>query len=315
VSFPRYPDYFESGEAWLGAVPSHWTVTRLKNLLKEIDERAGQRELELLGLSKSAGVVRRSELNQGSAAAEDYGKYKVVRPGNLVMNKMQAWNGVFAISQWDGIVSPDYTVFEFLTDGYDALICATLRTGMAAGELFTRCRGMGTAFLRLNTGDFLTVRVALPPLAEAGTIAAFLDREIPKIDALVEEQRELVELLNQKRRAVIFHAVTKGLDAAVPMKDSGVEWLGEVPAHWDVLALKRLVCLQSGEAITSECIEETGDFPVYGANGLRGYTDRFTNEGEFILIGRQGALCGNVNYASGQFWATDSLVAPKSSAF
>lgn len=91
-------------------------------------------------------------------------------------------------------------------------------------------------------------------------------------------------------------------------KDSGVEWLGEVPAHWDVCALKRIVNMQSGEAITAENIEEAGDYPVFGGNGLRGYTTKFTHDGEFVLIGRQGALCGNVNYASGRFWASEHAV-------
>lgn len=91
-------------------------------------------------------------------------------------------------------------------------------------------------------------------------------------------------------------------------KDSGVEWLGEVPEHWDVCALKRLVRMQSGESITADSIEETGEFPVFGGNGLRGYTSRFTHDGKFVLIGRQGALCGNINYASGKFWASEHAV-------
>ena len=91
-------------------------------------------------------------------------------------------------------------------------------------------------------------------------------------------------------------------------KDSGVEWLGEVPAHWEVFALKWLVGLRSGEAITADSINEDGDYPVFGGNGLRGYTDTFTHDGRFALIGRQGALCGNVNYASGKFWASEHAV-------
>jgi type I restriction enzyme S subunit len=102
--------------------------------------------------------------------------------------------------------------------------------------------------------------------------------------------------------------------AAYPAyKDSGVEWIGAVPAHWSVFALKHLVSMRSGEAITSEQIEEEGAFPVFGGNGLRGYTTSYTHEGVFALVGRQGALCGNVNYASGRFWASEHavVVSPK----
>lgn len=91
-------------------------------------------------------------------------------------------------------------------------------------------------------------------------------------------------------------------------KDSGVQWLGEVPEHWMVSTLKRIANLQSGETITSESIEEDGEFPVFGGNGLRGYTTAFTHDGEYALVGRQGALCGNVNYAKGKFWASEHAV-------
>jgi type I restriction enzyme, S subunit len=91
-------------------------------------------------------------------------------------------------------------------------------------------------------------------------------------------------------------------------KPSGVAWLGDVPEHWDVLKLKRICALRSGEGITSEEIEEDGEYPVYGGNGLRGYTNKFTHEGRYALIGRQGALCGNVNYANGKFWASEHAV-------
>ncbi len=91
-------------------------------------------------------------------------------------------------------------------------------------------------------------------------------------------------------------------------KDSGVAWLGEVPGHWEVLKLKRICTLRSGDGITSEDIAEEGDYPVYGGNGLRGFTNKFTHEGKYALIGRQGALCGNVNYAEGKFWASEHAV-------
>ena len=91
-------------------------------------------------------------------------------------------------------------------------------------------------------------------------------------------------------------------------KDSGVEWLGEVPNHWSVMPLKRLVSLRSGEMINSSMIDETGGYPVFGGNGIRGFTSGFTHSGDFALIGRQGALCGNVNYAQGQFWASEHAI-------
>jgi type I restriction enzyme S subunit len=137
-----------------------------------------------------------------------------------------------------------------------------------------------------------------------------------KIDKLVKDQEKLIELLKEKRQAVISHAVTKGLEQKIKMKDSGVEWLGEVPDHWDVVPLKYFVHMKSGEQITSEQIKEEGAFPVYGGNGLRGYFEKYTHDGEHPLIGRQGALCGNINYANGKFWASEHavVVTPKKMA-
>lgn len=124
-----------------------------------------------------------------------------------------------------------------------------------AGVFFTRCRGMGTAFLRLNTPDFLDIHVPLPPPPEQTAIAEFLDRETGKIDELVAEQRRLMELLKEKRQAVISHAVTRGLDPAAPLKPSGIEWLGDVPAHWKVTPIKYVAKVGNGSTPSREVPE------------------------------------------------------------
>lgn len=266
MSLPCYPTYKSSGVEWLGEVPAHWAVIRLKGLLCETDERIGDSQAELLGLSKSLGVLKRSEIEQGASTSDDYSKYKTIRSGELVMNKMQAWNGVFGLSPYDGIVSPDYATFRFIKHEQAEFLTKLFRTDIMAGEFFTRCRGMGTAFLRINTGDFLDVKVGLPPDDELAVIDAFLDRETAKIDALIAEQEKLLTLLAEKRQATISHAVTRGLSPNVPMKDSAIPWLGEVPAHWDVLPLKRDL-----EFLTS---------------GSRGWAEHYADEGAiFVRIG------------------------------
>lgn len=237
MSFPRYPAYKDSGIPWLGEVPEHWEVERIKFLFQERDERSISGGEILMGLSKERGVLPRSEMTQGAAEAETREGYKMCNSGNLIMNKMQAWNGVFGVSPDDGIVSPDYAVYVAQTGVNVHFFNHVFRTPLYAGTFSTRCRGMGSAFLRLNTSDFGDVPVAVPPAPEQSAIAAFLDRETRKIDALVAEQEKLIGLLKEKRQAVISHAVTKGLDPSAPMKDSGIPWLGKVPVHWAVCAL------------------------------------------------------------------------------
>jgi type I restriction enzyme S subunit len=234
--------------SWVPQIPSGWRVARLKELLQECDERVngGHDSFELLGLSKTKGVVRRSELDQSASEASDYGKYKVVRPGNIVMNKMQAWNGVFGLAEFGGMTSPDYSIFRLVADSESKFIEALLRTPLYAAVFSTMCRGMGTAFLRLNTSEFLGTEIPLPPPDEQVAIARFLKVETSRLDALIKEQERLIEILNEKRQTVISHAITKGLNSGAPMRPSHVPWLGDVPAHWQVRALRTLANVVRG---------------------------------------------------------------------
>ena len=160
----------------------------------------------------------------------------------------------------------------------------------------------------LGQRDLGAIQVPLPPLPEQQRIAAYLDASCAAIDAAVTAKRRQLETLDALRQSTVFHAVTKGLAPSSPVKASGIAWLGMVPAHWEVRRIKDIAVLRSGDFIPAEDISPTGDYPVYGGNGLRGYTSSFTHDGRFALIGRQGALCGNINYAEGKFWATEHAV-------
>ena len=148
----------------------------------------------------------------------------------------------------------------------------------------------------------------MPPLEEQHAITNFLKHETAKIEELVAKQERLEDLLQEKRTALISHVVTRGLNPNVATKESGVEWLGEFPVHWRLQRLKTISGMRSGESITAASIDADGRYPVYGGHGLRGYTTDFTHEGEHLLIGRQGAHCGNVQAARGRFWASEHAV-------
>ena len=160
----------------------------------------------------------------------------------------------------------------------------------------------------VSAEKYANLWIPLPSIEEQELIADFLDHKTRQLDTLIAKKQQLIDKLNEKRIALITQAVTKGLDASVPMKDSGVEWLGEVPTHWEVMHLSHAVRMKSGENITSVQINPAGTYPVYGGNGIRGYSEDFTHTGKFVLIGRQGALCGNINYASGDFWASEHAI-------
>lgn len=148
----------------------------------------------------------------------------------------------------------------------------------------------------------------VPPGWEQQAIAAFLDKKCASIDVAVSTLEKQIVILERYRTSVIHEAVTKGLNPEAPMKSSGIDWCNECPLGWTVLKLKYICNMQSGDAITSESVFEEGKFPVYGGNGLRGYTERFNTVRDSILIGRQGALCGNVHLARAPFWASDHAI-------
>jgi len=167
------------------------------------------------------------------------------------MNIMLAWKCGLGVSKFDGIVSPAYSVFRFNGNASPDYMHYLLRTDTYTGHFKTRSTGVIDSRLRLYPESFGDVSLVLPSIKEQEKIVGFLDHEIAKIDALIEKQQRLIELLKEKRQAVISHAVTKGLNPNAPMKDSGVEWLGEVPAHWAVGKCGFHVSILSGYAFQS----------------------------------------------------------------
>jgi type I restriction enzyme S subunit len=147
-----------------------------------------------------------------------------------------------------------------------------------------------------------------PPIPVQHRIAAYLDKTCAAIDKAIEAKQKQLGILDALRKSIIHNAVTRGLDDSVELKDSRVEWIGRIPRNWDVRRIKDIVALNSGDSITSDSITPSGNYPVFGGNGLRGFTTSYTHDGYYVLIGRQGALCGNINYAEGKFWASEHAV-------
>ncbi len=151
--------------------------------------------------------------------------------------------------------------------------------------------------------------IPIPPLfEEQKAIADYLDQACQSIDKTIALKQQQLDKLEAYRKSVIHEAVTKGLDKTIAMKDSGVDWLRNIPTHWKIKRIKDIADLKSGNTLTSLQIQSEGRYPVYGGNGLRGYTETYTHEGYKVLIGRQGDLCGNINYVNGVYFATEHAV-------
>ena len=237
MSFPRYPEYKDSGVEWLGEVPTPWRLRPFWTLFRRT-KRTGYVEEQLLSVYRDHGVVPKSSRDDNNnKPSDDLSPYQLVAPGDLAINKMKAWQGSVAISEHRGIVSPAYFVYEATHSENPRYLHYLFRSPRYITGYLSLSKGIRVNQWDLEPQDHSRMPVVLPSSAEQTAIATFLDRETAKIDALVAEQEKLIALLQEKRQAVISHAVTKGLDPNVPMKDSGVEWLGEVPGHWEVAAL------------------------------------------------------------------------------
>lgn len=237
MSFPAYPSYKDARFVGLDQIPAHWDILRFKQVFEEINERSQTGEEELLSVSEYYGVKPRSQkIEEGEhlSRAESLEGYKLCNEGDLVMNIMLAWKRGLGVTDFRGIVSPAYAVFRLIRDASPYYYHHLLRSDEYIGYFKTFSSGVIDSRLRLYPEVFGRLTAIVPPIDEQNRIARFLDHETAKIDALIGEQERLIELLQEKRQAVISHAVTKGLDPAVPMKESGVEWLGEVPKHWEV---------------------------------------------------------------------------------
>ena len=246
ISLHQYPAYKPSGLNWLGDVPSHWVARRIKTLFRELDERSGDGSGELLSLTRAHGLIPQAEASNRIASVSDLSNYKVCRPNSLVMNRMQAWSGMFAVPTSTGLISPDYCVFQSVDKCDIKYFEHLFKTPLLVSQFAQRSKGIGSGFNRLYTPDFGNVSVPCPPLDEQIAIVRYLDQSEERIRRAISAKERLIVLLIEQRQAVIHRAVTHGLDSDVPLKDSGVEWLGDVPAHWAVRRIKSLSVVKRG---------------------------------------------------------------------
>ena len=259
TAFPKYPKYKASGVEWLGDVPEHWGVERLKGSLLEVDRRSTTGTETLLSLRMNVGLVPHNEVSTLPITTAQLIGYKKVAPGQVVMNRMRASSGIFAVATSHGLVSPDYAVFEPRgKQGTDYLL-SLFKTGPMMTEFRRYSTGLGTGesgFLRLYSNFFFNIRCPIPPKAEEDRIVAFLDEKTAQIDALIAKKQRQIELLDEQKAILINRAVTRGLPSEASAKeaelqDSGIPWIGSIPKHWKVIKLKYLISIQAGYAFAS----------------------------------------------------------------
>jgi type I restriction enzyme S subunit len=247
-----YPAYKDSGVEWLGEMPAHWEISKLRNILTEVVKR-NRPDLPLLSVVREKGVILRDITNRNenhNYIPDDLTNYKVVLKGQFVINKMKAWQGSFGVSPHDGIVSPAYFIFDI--DGVEGTFFHKAIRSKAYIPFFTQASdGVRIGQWDLSQTRMREIPFFIPPLPEQTAIVRFLDYMDRRIRRYIRAKQRLIKLLEEYKQALIHQAVTGQMDVRTgepypAYKDSGVEWLGKVPAHWEVVPLKRLAWFKSG---------------------------------------------------------------------
>ncbi len=296
-----YPAYKDAGAPWIGRVPHDWDVLRARNLMREVDVRSKTGAETHLSMSQRLGLVPSAEMNERHLVSESYVGAKLCEVNDLVLNRLKAHLGVFARASQPGLVSPDYTVLRRVSDSVSiAFLEYVLKSWPCRTELRTRAKGLVEGFWRLYTDDFYQIKLPAPPISEQNAIVRFLNYEDRQIRRYVRAKKKLIGLLNEQRQKAIHRAMTTGIDPGVDLRSSGVEWLGDIPHHWEVKRLKWAVRLQRGYDLPSER-RLPGAYPVVSSGGEIGFHSEFRSRGPGVVMGRYGSTDA-VFYVESDFW-------------
>jgi len=255
-----YAEYKESGLPWLGPVPGHWRAVRNGSLFGQRNQ-TGYAELPILEVSLKTGV-RVRDFGKSSTRKQvmsDLGKYKRAAKGDLAYNTMRMWQGALGVCPVDGLVSPAYVVARPHPGVEPQFFAALFRTGDYMAEIDNASRGIVKDRNRLYWDQFKQMLSPCPPLAEQVAIVRFLDWANGRLERTIRAKRKVIALLNEQKQAIIHRAVTRGLDPAVPLKPSGIPWLGDIPKHWEVRRLRQVVVMKPSKSESVDVLRKDGE--------------------------------------------------------
>lgn len=258
----RYESYKDSGVEWLGEVPSHWEISSLGKILLSVSEK-NRPDLPLLSITRELGVIERDTEDQDSNhnfIPDDLSNYKILKKGQFGMNKMKAWQGSYGVSDFTGIVSPAYYIFDFIKSINPQFFHWAIRSKIYVSFLGSASDGVRIGQWDLSKSRMKSIPFIIPSNDEQQKIAQFLDDKTAKIDQAVDLAEKQIALLKEHKQILIQNAVTRGLNPDVPLKDSGVEWIGKVPEHWEVKKLKYLAKLSPSKSEITCNHEESCSF-------------------------------------------------------
>jgi type I restriction enzyme S subunit len=285
----RYNSYKNAELVWLDSIPQGWQICRNKEIFYEVSNCKSTGEETLLTVSHITGVTPRSEKNVNMFFAESMEGYKKASKGDLIINTMWAWMGALGVSKEEGICSPAYNVYRnikgvaYSPTYFDYLF----RTPMFIMEMTRFSKGIVESRLRLYPKDFFRIQTCLPSLQEQTAIANYLDTKTQAIDKKVNLLEKKIGYYKELRKSLINETITKGLDKNVRLKDSGIDWMGQIPEHWEVKRLKDCFNLFTGNSISDKSVFENpvDSIPYVATKDIDFYTGKIKfDNGIYIPI-------------------------------
>jgi type I restriction enzyme S subunit len=240
----NYNEYKDSGVQWIGQIPGHWKTVRVKALLSERVDKSDTGLEEPLSMSQKYGIIPTKEMDVIPNMASTFIGAKRVFKKDLVFNKLKAHLGVFAISEYDGLVSPDYAVYTPNDRVYLPFMEYMFHTPLYIREFTKRTTGVAAGFMRLYTDGLFAIPFVYPPINEQHSIVSYLDDKCSKLDKMLEGKQKQIELLAELKQRIIADAVTHGVNPDVKMRATNISWLSEIPKHWKE---QRMASLFTGE--------------------------------------------------------------------
>lgn len=315
--YKPYPKYKDSGVEWIGEVPEGWEVKRLRHISafknSSVDKKTyeGQAAVGLCNYTDvyyNEFVTKDLPFMQATASPTEVEQFSLQK-GDVIITK-------------DSEDPSDIGIPALVAEDVPGVVCGYHLTQIRAGDLNTArlihrtmqshvtqayffVEAPGITRYGLGQDTIGSVTTCLPPLNHRCSVADWIDRETARIDAIIAKKTRFIELLKEKRSALITHAVTKGINPNVKMKDSGVEWIGEVPEHWAVMQLKRAASICNGQDY-KDIEDADGAYPVIGSGGEFARASSFIFNGESVLLGRKGTIDKPL-YINGPFWTVDTM--------
>lgn len=310
----KYSSYKDSGVQWIGQIPSHWEVKHLRNFLTIFSEK-GFDNAQLLSVTREKGVILRDRDDKEenhNYVPDDLSGYKHLMSGDFVINKMKSWQGSYGVSKYEGIVSPAYYTCKLR--GVDPqFFSQAIRSKAYIGFFMQYSKGIRVDQWDLDPSSMKDIPFILPPLDEQKKIVPYLDAATAKIDEVIAQQQRMINLLNERKKIVINHAVTKGFNPNVKYKETGIAWIGAIPEHWQLMQLRYTATNHDNlrQPITADQRDRNDpQYDYYGASGVIDRIDHYNVDDKVLLIGEDGAnlVLRNlplVYKAEGKFWVNN----------